>query len=141
MSLRGTGLVAIVHEAEPIQFNTAISTEYAKICISKLNKIWCSLFTEKNQFPSSLYYSSNLILHFETLLLYLSKRVLKIITSYSAVADLRGAPGAPPTNQNFFNFMRVFRKSIKYIRLAPPFEECAPPPTTCPGSAPAVALR
>ena len=29
MSSRGTGLV---HGAKPIQFNTAITTEYAKIC-------------------------------------------------------------------------------------------------------------
>ena len=35
--------------------------------------------------------------------------------------------------------MMFFRKNIKYIRLAPPFDGLALSPTTCPGSAPVMA--
>ena len=45
------------------------------------------------------------------------------------------------TDQDFFNFMGVFRKSIKYIGSVPTFKELAPPPTTSAGSAPVMKLH
>ena len=45
----------------------------------------------------------------------------------------------PPTDQNFFNFMGFFRKCINILGRRPP-KGLAPPPTTSPGSAPAVCI-
>ena len=44
---------------------------------------------------------------------------------------------APLTDQNCFNFMGFFKKSIKYVGSAPASKELAPPPTTSAASAPA----
>ena len=53
------------------------------------------------------------------------------------VADPRGAPGPPPTDQNFLNFMQFFGKIWQTCMLAhPPPRGLAPPPTGNPGSAP-----
>ena len=48
-----------------------------------------------------------------------------------------GRPGpAPPTDQNFLNFMQFFEKIWQICMLGPPPEGLAPPPTRNPGSAP-----
>ena len=59
-----------------------------------------------------------------------------------AVADLRGHPRhAPPTAQNFLNFMQFYWKIWLNCILAPPPRGSAPPPTATPGSAPDLQLQ
>ena len=54
-----------------------------------------------------------------------------------SVADLRGCPQTPPTDQNFLNFMQFFGKIGQICMLVPPPEGLVPIPTRNPGSAPA----
>ena len=50
-----------------------------------------------------------------------------LISSYEAVADLRGRQGRPPVGPNSFIFMQFSSKKLKNNRLAHPFWELAHP--------------
>ena len=83
---------------------------------------WCAKIDAQNQKVR------NLLVHFQFPFPFLTK----------AVADPRGGtPGeAPPTNQNFLNFMQYLGKSGKFVCWRP-LKGLVPLPTGNPVSAPA----
>ena len=59
--------------------------------------------------------------------------IINVVVCVLAVADPRGAP---PTDQNFLNFMQFLGKIWQICMLEPTPGGMAPPPTGNPGSAP-----